>query len=178
MTEGNYVPALDLEERDSFIGALETDIVNCDEVMLETLVAPDHSFVMWGLSSLMNELLVYGSACLPSINHNGVMKMRRNILVLRQTLKLIVSNPKQVDFSRAIKFYDLFDYSPNALLDAIIHKKVEVNYNEAKIILRLLHQEIARKHEQNGRRDAALAQRGHEREHLVALHQFYWGSSN
>lgn len=178
MAEGNYTPALDLEERDSYIGALETDVVNCDEVMMETLVDPDHTFILWGLSALMNELLVYGAASITNINHNGVLKMRCNILVLRQMMKLIVSNPTQVDFSRATTFYDLFENTPNSLLDSIINKKVKANYNEVKIVLRLLHQEIIRKHEQSGRREAALAQRGYEREHLVALHQFYWGSGN
>lgn len=176
MNEGDYLLDNETDERDVFIGHLDSDCVKCDEHMGEYLLQSDKDFVLTGLARMINELMIYDADSLEVINANGVQKMQCNILVLQQMLKSIVSDPKQVDFTRAIKFYELAGWSPVSLIDTIKNGGVNLSYEEDRLVLRLANSETIHKHESAGRRDAASVNKNILNEQLVQLYDYFYGS--
>jgi exocyst complex component 4 len=176
MVEGNYDLEVEREERDSFIGILVDSLLSCDEGMGRNLVPRDRTFVFHGLSKLVDQLLIHGADNLKLINSNGVIKMHCNILVLQQKLKSIVSNPQDVDFSRSVAFYDELSVTPTALVEALRNNGLIFKYEECKTLIRLIYNEIIHKHELAQRREAAQAARTAQNQHLVTVHDHFWGT--
>lgn len=178
MVEGEYLLDNETEERDVFIGYLDAECVKCDEHMVDCLLESDKDFILTGLARLVNELLISDADSLDVINSNGVQKMQCNILVLQQMLKSVVSDPKHVDFSKAIKFYELAGWSPVSLIDSIKNGSVDQNYEECKMLIRLANSETIHRHESAGRRDAASVTKNILNEQLVQLHEYFSSSTD
>ena len=176
MVDGDYFLETDGDERDHALGMLDSDLVKSDELMSEVLTSNDKNYILDGLSKLINELLVSGSDSLNLINAQGVRKMECNIIVLQQVLKSIVLEPAQVIFNRATTFYDTLLLGPNVFLDQVKKGETSNSYDEGKILLRLMHNEAIHKHEQAGRREAAISAKNVLHDQLIQLHDYYWGS--
>ncbi|ANB12168.1 Sec8p [Sugiyamaella lignohabitans] len=176
MVEGDYYLESDVEERDAFIGLLDTSIVSCDEAIGEALVRKDRDAVIRGLAKTLNALLIYGADSLRKINSNGVNKMYCNILVLQQMLKSVAVDPKDVDFSLAMEFYGHLNQSPGVLIERLRKNDTNIGSDEAKIICRLLHNDIIYKHEQASRREAASQAKRQMDAQIKEIHQIFWGS--
>lgn len=178
MTKSDYYLDSEPEERDSYIGMLESTILKNNEIMNEYLLTNDKKYILLGLSQLMNELLIHGADNVSAMNLHGVRKMYLNIVVLQQMLKSIVVNPQQVDFLKAIKFYDILKQYNNSPTNLVKHLSVRrgFSYEECKILLRLTYNDIIRKHELANRKEAALTAKNSLQDALVKLHEVFWGS--
>lgn len=75
----------------------------------------DHRFVLDGLESLIERLLISCSPRIRVANGNGIKKMMRNISALRQTLASVIST-EDCQFHRARHFYNLFFLGPEVSL--------------------------------------------------------------
>lgn len=174
MTEGDYYLESDPEERDTYIGLLDMDLVKCDESMTEYLLPKDKSYVFAGLARFMDLMLIYGSENLSLINANGVKKMNYNIVVLQQMLKSIVSDPNQIDFNGSQRFYGYLQGNPITFVENVRKGNVDLSYEECKSLVRLMNNEIIRKHELAGRKEAAANAKHTLNEQLLHLHEMFW----
>lgn len=176
MQEGGYYLTGETEERDKYIGKLDNEIVRCEAINTESLVADDKALVVAGLAKFVDELLITSADGLLYINDFGVKKMNNNILVLQQMLKSIASSPQSVDFTRSLAFYELTKSSPQALLEQAEQRKTPFSHDELKCLLRLIRSKAVRRYELNNRRDLMQNEKAALHEDLVKLHDCYWGS--
>lgn len=176
MKEGEYYLTSDTEEVDIYVGKLDSEIVKCDAIDSESLVAGDKLLVVAGLAKFIDELLITAADGLVYINDIGVKKMFRNTQVLQQMLKSISESPQSVDFSRSLAFYELTKYSSLALLEQAKQRETPFSHDELKTLLRLIRYKSVRRHELNGRRDLMQTEKNSLHDDLVKLHDCYWGS--
>lgn len=176
MKEGQYFLNADTEERDVFIGKLDSQIVKCDAITTESLVAGDKAIVIAGLARFIDELLITAADGLLYLNEFGVKKMDRNILVLQQMLKSITESPQSVNFSRSLAFYDLTKSTSLGILELAKQRETDFSHDELKSVLRLIRYRSVRKHELSGRRDIMQSEKNALHDDLVKLHDCYWGS--
>ncbi|CAN6598900.1 exocyst complex component Sec8p [Trichomonascus vanleenenianus] len=177
MTEGDYFTEIDAEERETNIGILDTELVMGDEYMTENLLSSDSQFIFFGLSKLVNAAMIYGADSLTYMNISGLSKMTCNIRVLQQVLKSIVNDPQQVDFSLVSGFYAHFRHGATVFLEGIRNGNIKMDYEAAKIMLRLMHNETIRKYEQSNRKEAVLQAKNTLNEHMNTLHQLYYSNT-
>lgn len=180
MTRGNYRLDMDAEERDTFIGMLNTQLIQCDDSMSSILTTKDRSIVLRELSTLVGDLLIYDAENLKDINLNGYLKMLWNIKALDATLKAVAVDPSEVDLSRPKKFYQLFHKlmnTPNNIINELQSNDDGFSYEEWKILARLTYNQIISNHEHAGKKDMALNTKSAQQEMLAKIHQHFWGSN-
>lgn len=164
VSKGKYDGHADSAEQDPDIDLLQSNIASCYQMAADSLLARDQKFIFIGCAKLMNELFVLESSSIKGgINENGVRKMFNNILALQQVLKSVVSDPQEVNFSRAIEFYESFKTTPARVLDAARKGKTLLTESD-----------IARYLEIKKRDD--ISKKENRDEHLVT--QQYLGLSN
>lgn len=129
MLQGNYFLKADTEDRDVFIGKLDSDITMLDAVCVEEMVPSDRNQLLAGLARFLDELLIAGADGLEAINDFGIKKMYRNIVVLQQMLKSIAESPQYVNFTRSLGFYRMIEMTPLAVLEQAKNYK---NFNQHK----------------------------------------------
>lgn len=177
MKEGSYFLNADTEERDVYIGKLDAEIINCDAITTESLVANDKSIIVAGLAKFIDELLITAADGLLYLNEFGLKKMGNNIRVFQQMLKSISESPQSVNFSRSLAFYDLTKHTSLALIElAKARETGGFSHDELKTILRLIRYRTVRKYELSGRRDLMQAEKNSLHDDLMKLHDCYWGS--
>lgn len=139
--EGVYDQEEDSEERDPFVDSLQREIHGCHHMMVEHLPRTDSLFVMFYLASLMNELFINESSNLKKICSAGIRKMFGNILSLQQMLKSVALDPNDVDFTRAIEFYEALKLSPKRLVDLVKSDDTQLTHEDAHLALTVLHRQ-------------------------------------
>ncbi|PRT56503.1 putative exocyst complex component sec8 [Wickerhamiella sorbophila] len=144
--EGDYSRTEDSEERDSYIEILQREVHTCYRLMIEHLPRTDSVFVMFGLAALMNELFVHESNNVKSFSERGLRKMFSNILSLQQMLKSVAFDPRDVDFSRAVDFYEALKLPPTRIIELVRSKKTRLTREDAQLVLSIKHrQDLAKK---------------------------------
>nr|CDI53407.1 related to SEC8-protein transport protein [Melanopsichium pennsylvanicum 4] len=102
---------------------LNAEIASLDDILTETLPPESRSFVLSGMTTLMDATLIGLVHKIRAVNTEGVTKMLRNILALQQNLKNILPSSKSgipvetPSFERCRKFYELlYSKTPSELL--------------------------------------------------------------
>ena len=86
---------------------LNTDLLSLDNTLTTHLPDAEHTFIMIGLTKLVDTFLVRNAGKIEAMNMNGCGRMQLNILVLQQNLKA-VETKGEVALSRSAAFFDLF----------------------------------------------------------------------
>lgn len=92
---------------DPSVLTLNTDLLSLDNTLTTHLPDAEHTFIMTGLTKLVDKLLVRNAGKIVAMNMNGCGRMQLNILVLQQNLKA-VETKGDVALSRSAAFFDLF----------------------------------------------------------------------
>lgn len=92
---------------DPSVLTLNTDLLNLDNTLTTHLPNAEHTFIMTGLTKLVDTFLVRNAGKVSAMNMNGCGRMQLNILVLQQNLKAVETRG-EVALSRSAAFYDLF----------------------------------------------------------------------
>jgi exocyst complex component 4 len=128
-----------------------------------------HRFIITGLSTLLDALLIHSAPGIPAMNAHGCGRLQLNVLVLQQNLKNVEPN---AILSRSAFYYDMFTNGPAAIIDAAKTqgKNLGFTYDEMKVLLDLCYSEALR----SERRDIVVqAERGLE-ENVLALSEYLW----
>ena len=81
--------------------------VSSSDLRSPSVLTPVFSFVLVGLPTLMDQVLITNCRKLRSANTYGADKMCRNIMALQQNLLNVGSSPLHVDFDRSRRYYEL-----------------------------------------------------------------------
>lgn len=92
---------------DPSVLTLNTDLLSLDNTLTTHLPDAEHTFIMTGLTKLVDTFLVRNAGRIAAMNMNGCGRMQLNILVLQQNLKA-VETKREVALSRSTAFFDLF----------------------------------------------------------------------
>lgn len=92
---------------DPSVLTLNTDLLSLDNTLTTHLPDAEHTFIMTGLTKLVDKLLVRNAEKIVAMNMNGCGRMQLNILVLQQNLKA-VETKGEVALGRSAAFFDLF----------------------------------------------------------------------
>lgn len=92
---------------DPSILTLNSDLLNLDNTLTTHLPSAEHTFIMTGLTKLVDTFLVRNAGKVVAMNLNGCGRMQLNILVLQQNLKAVETRG-EVALSRSAAFFDLF----------------------------------------------------------------------
>lgn len=180
MLQGVYRLDMDSEERDSFIGMLNAQLIQCDDSMSTNLTSRDRAIVLKDLHSLINDLLIFDAENLKDINENGYFKMLWNIKALDATLRAVIPDSSSVDLTRSKKFYELFYKlmsNPNNLMQYAKANEDRFSYEEWKILARLVYNHVISNYEHAGKKELALNARSAQQDTLTKIHTHFWGSN-
>ncbi|KAL0951436.1 hypothetical protein HGRIS_008128 [Hohenbuehelia grisea] len=136
MRNGNYQLDREATEPDANISDLNTELVQCEDIVSVHLPKKEQQFVFAGLGVLMEHLLVINGRHLRLANAFGIKKIMRNMLALQQNVKTIMHDPKVVEFERAKQYYSLYFMSPPEMLESI-RKKTVFSFDEYQTMLNL-----------------------------------------
>lgn len=177
MLQGKYYLSGDTEDRDEYIGALDSEVTKVDGIAVETMLQSDRNLLLGGFARFLDQLLISSADGLPFINEFGIKKMYRNIVVLQQMLKSIAESPQYVDFSRSLEFYKTVELTTLQVLELARKREItKLTHDEVKTVLKLIRSRAERKFELMGRRDKVAFERNGYHDDLVKLHDLYWGS--
>lgn len=140
-TKGAYNTDVQREDRDPTIDVLQCVLTNSLHIASEHLTAVDVKFVSTGLSRLMNELFMLESENLNGITSAGVRKMFGNLLSLQQMLKSLIADPREVDFTRAVEFYQILRQPPLRMLDGFRDGTTPLTFQDMRLLLRVRQRE-------------------------------------
>ncbi|KAF2421264.1 hypothetical protein EJ08DRAFT_738247 [Tothia fuscella] len=149
--------------------ALNTDILDFDEEAGDYLEDQQRGFIMNGLSTLLDDLLLHFAPKIPIMNKNGCGRLQLNILVLQQNLKNVEPT---ASLPRSALYYGLCASGPEAIVAEARAKGKDIGftYEEMKTLMELSYSETL----QSERREVAVqAKRGLD-ENVLALSEYIW----
>ncbi|EJD03693.1 uncharacterized protein FOMMEDRAFT_81678 [Fomitiporia mediterranea MF3/22] len=136
MRHGNYRIDQEDSEPDPHIIDLNSELGQADDCLSSTLPEKERLFSFVGLESLMEELLISNARYIRFANIHGIRKILRNIIAIRQSLKMLSSWSSTSDFERAREFFGLYSLGPQALLENIKREK-KFTFEEYQAMLSL-----------------------------------------
>lgn len=131
------------EERDPVVDRLQQELSLVSQVFESSLLTSDYRFLLRGIPQFMNELFMYEGEKIKDMNEAGQNQMLTNIFALQQMLTSIVSDPRDVDFSRATGFYELFRMNPTLILEKAREGETDLLPEDLKLLLQIRHQNSA-----------------------------------
>jgi len=123
---------------DTYIEALNTDLVKCGDVFSTCLPRQEHWFVLAGVGDLMEHLLISRARHLRLPTRQGIQKILRNMLAVQQCIKALAEDHDQQNamFQRAKQYYSLFFSTPRDMLDGARRIKA-FSFDEYQAMLKL-----------------------------------------
>jgi exocyst complex component 4 len=161
-----------VNEPDPEVVELNAHLASADDELSTHLQAPHHEFIVTGLSSLLDDLVVAAAstpALVPAMNAFGCGRAQLNVLVLQQNL---VNVEPGASLRRSATYFGLFAEGPDAVIEAAKKrgKDLGYTYGEMKSLLTLCYSEASR----SDRREVVVAaERGLEG-HVLQLSEFLW----
>ncbi|KAI9692028.1 MAG: hypothetical protein M1820_009603 [Bogoriella megaspora] len=175
---GTYQLNQPVNEPDTGILALNSDLNAFDEEFGQYLRIPQRGFVTQGLGLLMDAVVLHAAANINIINAHGCGRVQLDILVLQQNLKNI---EPAASLHRSAEFFELFSQGA----DAVVKRAKEVQaakekgegdadlvltYDEMKLCVELCYSEEVK----GDKRDAAMAAKRGMDDHLLQLSEYLW----
>lgn len=127
------------EERDPVVDRLQQELSLVSQVFESSLLTSDYRFILRGIAQFINELFMYEGENIKDMNEAGQNQMLTNIFALQQMLTSIVSDPRDVDFSRATGFYELFRLNPTLILEKAKEGETDLRPQDLKLLLQIRH---------------------------------------
>lgn len=119
MMTGNFSIEERAGEIDPSFTDLNHDIVRMHGAAHRYLTDHEDAFVMLGLSSTIDDVLVHDCEKIPAMTAHGAEKMSLSILALQQNLRNVLHRPAAVRLDIARSFFELFTLGLDVLLDRI-----------------------------------------------------------
>ncbi|KAJ3037903.1 Exocyst complex component 4 [Rhizophlyctis rosea] len=136
MREGNYHLEDESFEPDPYIGLLNQDLTNMEEMLTSMLPETKIRFLFDGLAFLIANVLCANLRHIKRVNQHGVQKLIRNVLSLQQNLTNIAAvHDKRLD--RAKTYYELLSLDAEGLLRFMEQSPGRFTYDEFKVVLDL-----------------------------------------
>ncbi|KAJ3052048.1 hypothetical protein HK097_006960 [Rhizophlyctis rosea] len=137
MREGNYCLEDEVYEPNPYIGQLNQDLTNMEEVLTSMLPDRKIRFLFDGLALLIAHALCANLRHIKRVNHHGVQKLIRNVRSLQQNLtNVAVVHEKKLD--RAKVYYELLDLKGEGLVSFMEQNPGRFTYDEYKVVLDLI----------------------------------------
>ena len=152
--------------------SLNADLLSFDDDLAKHLYPSEHSFIVGGLSTLIDALLVRNAPQIQGMNEYGCERMRLNILVLQQNLKAVEGD---VSLHRSAQFFDLFTEGADAIVaqaKAEGRSKLDFSMEEMKALVELCYSQGL----QSPEREIAVQARKGLSEHLLQLSECMWNT--
>lgn len=136
--QSSFSSGVDSQEPDPEVTKLNKDLSNIDEAMTASLQPRKLKYIFEGLGHLVASILINSTVSIKRINENGVKKMCRNIFAIQQNLTSITMS-REVALDRARQYFELFNHSPEEILNSILERGPQFQGLEYKNALQLLH---------------------------------------
>jgi exocyst complex component 4 len=179
----------EVHEPDPEVVALNADLVMFDEVLGTCLQDPVrrcvsfitpglelayadkalHSFIITGISTLLDVLLLTSASSIPAMNAHGCARLQLNILVLQQNLKNIEPD---ASLSKSATYYDLFTLGSEQIVKRAKEQGKSMGFanGQVTVLLKLVYSEALR----SERREVSVAaERGLAQDELL-LSEYLW----
>jgi exocyst complex component 4 len=98
---------------------LNRDLLSSDEMVSALLPQSKRRYLFDGLARLVAQLLIRALADIPRWNHNGVLKMCRNVFALQQNLTPLFG-AKEDRLDRTRRYYELLEISEEVCLFSLL----------------------------------------------------------
>jgi len=134
MNHGNYDSSYEAAEPDPHVVDLNTELVQCHELMSIRLPSKDQQYLFCGLGTFMEHILISGASHLRLPNQFGIKKILRNILALQQSIKSLTNDRQDSEFEKAKFYYSLFFISPKEMLNGA-RERHTFNFDEYQTML-------------------------------------------
>lgn len=155
LMNGDYYLDHPLDERDTFVSQLDTDVLQCDECMSGLLNPSYRHAVLKGVSRYIDCVFVSSTKFLHALNANGVSKLLYNIHIIQQMLKSIMESPQQISFSSSLRYYELFELPADAIVTQVKEGKLqEYSADDLRTLIKLKFNDVIHQHERLDRHEA------------------------
>ena len=165
-----YLLAQPIQEPDSSVLTLNSDLFSFDETLSAYLDTREHRFIISGLALLTDTtLLSLTPKLVTAMNADGCARMQLNILVLQQNLKAIEADAV---VSRSAEYFDMFTQGAGGIVALAKDRGKEIGFTleELKGLVELSYSEGLRS---EGREGAVAARKGLGSA-LMELSEFLW----
>ncbi|KAF2841400.1 hypothetical protein M501DRAFT_929556 [Patellaria atrata CBS 101060] len=169
---GNYSNEQLQNDPDPNVVELNAQFSSFDEEVASYIQPQHHKFIIAGVGSLVDQLIVTLSSTIKVMNPDGCARMQLNILVLQQNLKNIEPT---TDLSRSSTYFDFFSDGPDGIIaqaEKSGGKDLGFSYDELKILIELCYSEAM----ESGNRESALQAKRALDDHLLQLSEHLWQS--
>ncbi|KAF4623818.1 hypothetical protein D9613_002144 [Agrocybe pediades] len=133
---GTYNSDYEAVEPDPYVVDLTSELVQCDEMMTNSLEEKQRRYLFAGLGHLMEYVLITEARSLIRPNAFGIRKIMRNVSALQQSIKTLSEDRQDAEFERVKRYYNLFFLTPQEMLDGI-RKRQSFTFDEYQTMLNL-----------------------------------------
>ncbi|KIW09599.1 uncharacterized protein PV09_00468 [Verruconis gallopava] len=135
-----FVLDAEVQEPDPEVVALNADIVSFDDILGTCLQAPVRSFVLTGISSLLDKYLISLTPTINAMNLAGAHRLQLNILVLQQNLKNVEPS---ASLAQSASYYELFTAGADEIVKRAKQQGKAIGFTAEQIsmLLKLVYSE-------------------------------------
>jgi exocyst complex component 4 len=134
--EGNYCAEDEQLDPDPYIGLLNTDLTQIEEMIMEALPPRQARFIFEGLTQLMTSVLIVNLRHLKQVNKNGVTKLLNNVHSLQQNL-IGFTLVQDQHLEKAKKYFECLGTEDAEFMEFVEKANGMFTYDEYMAILKL-----------------------------------------
>lgn len=134
----DWCPEEERKSIDSNVKLLNQTILNVSSQLEAILGEERTASILTGLPQLIDRLVVLGTGKITRLNGNGVSKLVDFVLVFQQTLRSVMPDPQNVDFSRSLAYLELFRISELGVIEQIKSGKNRFSLEQNRNMMRLI----------------------------------------
>lgn len=137
---GNWVPEYQSEEIDPNLIWFNRNVIQSNRRLQQKIRDSDRMQIFLALPYLLDYLMVHKSRAVVRINGNATHRICINLKVLQQMLRNVL-DPKEVDFSRSVSYFTLFNTVPEKIADAVLSlkQKYPLSLSDCKNLVRMVY---------------------------------------
>jgi exocyst complex component 4 len=140
--EGNYFAEEEQLDPDPYIGLLNTELTQIEEMIMDALPPREAKFVFDGLTQCMASVLIINLRHLKQINGNGITRLLNNVHSLQQNL-IGFSLVQDQHLDKARKYFECLAMNEEEMMEFVQKSHGLFTFEEYKAILKLKNQESA-----------------------------------
>lgn len=131
------------DKRDPIVDRIQRELSLISQVTETHLVNSDHEFLLGGIAQFMNELFILEGDNIVDMDEAGQNQILTNIFAFQQMSTSFVSDPREVDFSRATWFYELFRLTPTLIIERVRLGETCLGKEDLAMLLQIRHRNAA-----------------------------------
>lgn len=131
------------DKRDPIVDRIQRELSMISQVTNVQLVTTDRDFLIGGIAQFMNELFILEGDNIGDMDEAGQNQILTNIFAFQQMSTSFVSDPREVDFSRATWFYELFRLTPTLIIERAKLGETCLGKDDLSRLLQIRHRNAA-----------------------------------